>query len=163
MLPNYKSILVATDLSPHSEMVFRHAVVLARQSGASIHLLYVIPQIDASVRGYVATVLGSDNLSKLEQSHQSEALQKIRKDLEDFAVEEFKDHPEELKRFSGVDIRHGSPSEQILASADQCDADLILMGTHSKGVIEHSFLGSVAEKVVHKSDRPVFIIPLPHR
>jgi nucleotide-binding universal stress UspA family protein len=35
------------------------------------------------------------------------------------------------------------------------------MGTHGKGVLEHAFLGSVAEKVLRKARKPVFIIPLP--
>lgn len=161
MLPTYKTILVATDLTPHAEHVFKHAVMLARQSGASIHLLHVVPQVDASMRRYVATVLGSDSLEKLERDHQQDALQKIREELEEFAKTELVEHPEDLKRFAGVDIRIGNPVEQILASADQCEADLLILGTHSKGIIEHSFLGSVAEKVLQRSTRPTFIIPLP--
>jgi nucleotide-binding universal stress UspA family protein len=35
------------------------------------------------------------------------------------------------------------------------------MGTHSKGALEHALLGSVAEKVLHKTTRPVFVVPLP--
>ena len=163
MLPSYKRILVTTDLTPHASLVFRHALVLARQFAASIHLVYVIPQIDASVRSYVSSVLGSENLAKLEQDHQFEALQKIRKDLEEFAHSELEEQPEDLKRFGGIDLRQGNPADQILAAAAQCEADVILMGTHSKGFIEHSFLGSVAEKVLHKADRPVFVIPLPPR
>ncbi len=163
MLPNYKSILVTTDLTPHSEYVFKHAMMLARQCNASIQLLYVVPQVDASIRNYVATVLGRDSLEKLEHSHQQEALQKIRRELEEFSKTELEGHPEDLKRFTGVDIRIGDPVEQILASADQFEADVLVMGTHSKGLIEHSFLGSVAEKVLHKINRPTFIVPLPKR
>ncbi len=161
MLPIYKSILVTTDLTPHAEYVFRHAVLLARQSRARIHLLHVVPQIDASVRNYVATVIGSDNLEKLEHSHLQEARQKIRAELETFAETELSEHPEDQELFAGVDIRTGYPVEQILAAAEQCEADLIVLGTHSKGAIEHSFLGSVAEKVLYRSRRPTFVIPLP--
>ena len=161
MLPNYKSILVTTDLSPHATHVFKHAVMLARQNDAEMHLLHVVPQVDSSVRSYVATVLGSDSLEKLEQSHQQDALQRIRAEIEEFAKAELADHPEDLKRFTGVDIRQGNPVEQILAAAEQFDADVIVMGTHSKGILEHGFLGSVAEKVLHKAGRPTFVIPLP--
>lgn len=161
MLPTYKSILVATDLTPHSTHVFKHAVLLARMCDARVQLLHVVPQVDASVRNYVATVLGRDNLEELERAHQQDALQKIRKDLEEFAHTELADSPDDLKHFSGVDIRIGNPVEQILAAADQFEADLLVLGTHSKGAIEHSFLGSVAEKVLHKSHRPTFVIPLP--
>jgi len=35
------------------------------------------------------------------------------------------------------------------------------MGTHGKGIISHTFLGSVAERVLRRIRKPVFIIPLP--
>jgi len=35
------------------------------------------------------------------------------------------------------------------------------MGTHGKGWITYTFLGSVAERVLRRSRKPVFIIPLP--
>lgn len=161
MLPTYDTILVTTDLTPHSTHVFKHAVMLARQSNASIHLLHVVPQIDSSARNYVATVLGSDSLEKLERTHQQDALQKIRAEIEEFAKSELADYAEDLKRFAGVDIRIGNPVDQILKSAEQCEADVIVMGTHSKGIIEYGFLGSVAEKVLRKAGRPTFVIPLP--
>ena len=41
------------------------------------------------------------------------------------------------------------------------NCDIILMGTHGKGVLIHALLGSVAEKVLRHSRRPVFVIPLP--
>jgi len=161
MLPKYDSILVTTDLTPHATYVFKHAVILARQNDAKIQLLHVVPQVDTSMRNYVAAVLGKENLVNLEKAHQQEALQKIRADLEDFAKTELADHPEDMQRFAGVDIRIGDPVDQILASADLFEADLIVMGTHSKGVIEHSFIGSVAEKVLQKARRPTLVVPLP--
>jgi len=39
-------------------------------------------------------------------------------------------------------------------------ADLIVMGTHGKGALRYAFLGSVAEKVLRKTLRPVLIVPL---
>jgi len=38
---------------------------------------------------------------------------------------------------------------------------VIIMGTHGKGIIRHTFLGSVAERVLRRVRKPVFIIPLP--
>jgi nucleotide-binding universal stress UspA family protein len=161
MLPTYKSILVTTDLNPHSTNVFKHAVMLARHNDAEIHLLHVVQKLDPAARNYVANIMGSDNLESLERSHQQEALQKIRTELEGFARAELADHPEDLKRFCGVDIRIGHPVEQILAAAEEFKADVIVLGSHSKGVLEHGLLGSVAEKVLHKSRRPTLVIPLP--
>jgi len=51
--------------------------------------------------------------------------------------------------------------KSYLEKADEFGCDLIVMGTHGKGRIAHAFLGSVAEKVLQRSKKPVFTIPLP--
>jgi len=35
------------------------------------------------------------------------------------------------------------------------------MGTHSKGAIANTFLGSVAQKVLQRIKIPVYVIPIP--
>lgn len=40
-----------------------------------------------------------------------------------------------------------------------CDA--IIMGTHGKGIISHTFFGNTAKRVLRRTRKPVFIIPLP--
>ncbi|GAB6147125.1 hypothetical protein JCM12294_45690 [Desulfocicer niacini] len=39
------------------------------------------------------------------------------------------------------------------------NADLIVMGTHEKGV-SHTFLGTVAKRVLQRSRTPALIVPL---
>ena len=58
-------------------------------------------------------------------------------------------------------VRIGDPAEEILKKAEGNDCDIVIMGTHGKGVITHAFLGSVSEKVLHRISKPVFVIPLP--
>lgn len=160
MLPTYKNILVATDLTPNSEYAFRHAVMLARQNDAKIHLLHVAPDIDASVRGYVSAVVGEGNLKKFELVHDEEARQEIAKEIDSFAKSELADLPEDLTRFAGATVVHGNPVAEILKASDAIDADVIVMGTHGKGAFNYTFLGSTTEKVLRKSRRPVFAVPL---
>ncbi|NCO53672.1 MAG: universal stress protein [Deltaproteobacteria bacterium] len=161
MLPTYQGILVATDLSPHASLVFRHAVMLARFHKAPIYLVHVVQKLDNSARTYVATVLGEESLNRLEEDHQKEALQTIRQKIVDLAQAELAGFPEDQARFSEVEVRIGNPVEQILAAVKQHQADVIVMGTHSKGRIEHSFLGSVAEKIIARAVCPTFVVPLP--
>jgi len=160
MLPAYKNILVTTDLTPNSEHAFKHAVLLARQSQARIHLLHVVPEIDAQIRGYVSTIMGNRQLDKFEKEHEQEAREKIRRELDHFAKEELTGTPEDLERFAGAIVVHGQPAPQILNISDHVDTDVIVMGTHGKGELAYTFLGSVAEKVLRKTRRPVFIVPL---
>ena len=161
MLPRYNKILVPTDFTPNSDYAFKHAIMIARQNDAKIHLLHVIPEVDSSMRTYLSSVLGDGKLEELEQKHMKEAQDKGQKSLNSFAKKESATLPEDLARFAEVRVDIGHPVGKILDIADQLDVDLIVMGTHGKGVLEHAFLGSVAEKVLKKSTRPVFVVPLP--
>jgi len=160
MLPSYQNILVTTDLTPNSEHAFKHAVMIARQSNAKIHLLHVVPEIDSNFRSYVSAVMGEGNLDKFEKDHESEAKNKIKRELDHFAKTELTNFPQDLERFVGSIVAHGNAVAEILKTADSLQADVIVMGTHGKGELEYTFLGSVTEKVLRKSKRPVFAVPL---
>jgi nucleotide-binding universal stress UspA family protein len=160
MLPSYENILVTTDFSPNSELAFRHAVMLARHNNARIHLLHVVPEVDSTVRSYISAVMGKGKLEQFEEINDTQAQKKLKDDLDHFAREELADHPEDLKRFAGATVVHGHAVPRILKMADDVNADVIVMGTHGKGAIEHTFLGSVAEKVLQQSRRPVLVVPL---
>ena len=160
MLPNYQSILVATDLSANAVYAFKHAVMMARRNQAKLYLLHVIPEVDASMRSYISAMMTKGSLDKFENQHEEEARQQIADGIKAFATEELADHPEDLKRIAGIEVLHGNPVAKILQTADRLQVDVIVMGTHGKGAMEYAFLGSVAEKVLRKSKKPVFVIPL---
>lgn len=160
MLPVCKSILLATDLSHNAGEAFKYAVMLSRPDQATIHLLHVVPEVDNSVRTYVSAVMGEGSLDKFENQHEELARQNIRKALDEFARTELKDHPEDLERIADIVVEHGQPAAKILEVSDELNADLIVMASHGKGALEYTFLGSVTEKVLRKTKRPVFVVPL---
>jgi len=53
------------------------------------------------------------------------------------------------------------PVNGILSSADHLDADLIAVGTRGQGLVARLVLGSVAESVLHRTERPVLASPPP--
>jgi len=161
MLPNYRNILYATDLTINSEYAFKHAVMLARTSQAKIYMLHVIPEIDAGFRTYVSTVMGQGMLESFEEKQEEEARKDLTARLEQFIQNELADRPDDLKNIASIEVVHGHAVEKILMTADKMDADVIIMGTHGKGAITRAFLGSVAEQVLHKTKKPVFVIPIP--
>ena len=55
-------------------------------------------------------------------------------------------------------LRAGVAWEQILVTAKEVDADLIVVGTHGRRGVPRALLGSVAEKVVRLSPVPVLTI-----
>lgn len=141
MLPQYEKILVTTDFTENSDYAFRHAVILARQNNARIYLLHV--------------------LTELEETNRDKAFSVLKQDLEEFAQKELKNHPEDYEHFVEPLVAGGNPVHRILETADAIGAEIIIMGTHGKGPIDHALLGSVAEKVLRKAKLPVFVIPLP--
>ncbi len=52
-------------------------------------------------------------------------------------------------------LLEGGPSREITAYTERSGADLVVMGTHGRGGIDHILVGSVAERVVRSSSVPV--------
>ena len=47
----------------------------------------------------------------------------------------------------------------ILQQADEHDVDLIILGTHGRGVVYQMLVGSTSEGVLRKTSRPVLLVP----
>lgn len=159
-MSGYRRILYATDLSDNAAHAFAHAIGLARQYDAEVTVVHVLPKIDPSVANYVNMVVGEKKLIEFGREHDAQVVEAIRLRLKSFAEEELKDVPEDLKRVVAIEVCHGTPAAEILEMADRIEADLVVLGSHGKGRINYAFLGSVAEKVLRKIRRPVFIVPL---
>lgn len=55
-------------------------------------------------------------------------------------------------------LKEGVPFHQILKTAKEIPADLIVLGTHGRTGLAHAIIGSVAERVVRESNCPVFTV-----
>ena len=55
-------------------------------------------------------------------------------------------------------VRYGHDAEEILDHAAQPDIDLIAMTTHGRSGFKRFLLGSVAEKVLRHSPKPVLLV-----
>ncbi|MFB6090444.1 MAG: universal stress protein [Halobellus sp.] len=135
----YQTILVPTDGSEQAESALDHAVGLAREHDATLHLLYVADSNRDSV-----TTLGGEVVDALEREGE--------RILEDAA-----------ERLGGtvdlVDaVETGDPVETILDYADRVDADVIVMGTHGRRGLDRYLLGSTTERVVRRASVPVLTI-----
>lgn len=160
MIPEYKTILYATDMTPNAAHALKHAISLARKYDAKVKVLHVLAEVDSSVVNYVATMMGEAQLAALEVQHHQEVAKEIKKRIKAAVDEELNSHSDDLARIVGVEAHHGNPIAVILQQADECNADLIVIGSHGKGKLSYAFLGSVAEKLLHKSHRPVLVVPL---
>jgi nucleotide-binding universal stress UspA family protein len=161
MIPKINKILYATDLSANSAYAFRYAVNSAEHHDAQIAILHVLEELHGTARSIVDTYIDEDQREKLFEEKMVETKHRITERLRVFCEKELKDRPECIDRVQSIEVVEGYPAEVILKKADEFDCDIIIMGTHGKGIISHTFLGSVAERVLRRIRKPVFIIPLP--
>jgi nucleotide-binding universal stress UspA family protein len=161
MIPKINRILYATDLSPNSEYAFRFAVNSAIKHDAQIIILHVVEAMPAAAHAQMVFQLGAEKARKIFEKRVATALNLIRKRLKAFCEKELADDPKASDRVQAIEICEGFPAEEILEKANELNCDAIVMGTHSKGVIANTFLGSIAKRVLRRTRKPVFIIPLP--
>jgi nucleotide-binding universal stress UspA family protein len=160
MLPEIKKVLYATDLSRNSAFAFRYAMSFAERQNAEIVILHVLEEISPSTRALLSLYMAENQLMNV-LAEKRDIAEKIKTRLNAFCEQEYRDAPSCTSRVSGIEVTEGYPAEQILRKADELNCDAILMGTHGKGTLAHTFLGSVAQKVLKRVRKPVFIIPLP--
>jgi len=142
-----KTLLVAVDFSDSSEAALAYAVELAKPLGAK---LVVMHSYELPVYGFPdgALVASVDVATRIMQGAQTglEAM-----------VERYKS----VAELSTI-VRQGVPWEEVHAVAEEVDADMIVIGTHGRRGIARALLGSVAEKILRTSTRPVLAIHAGH-
>lgn len=156
MIPQIKKILYATDLSKNSSYAFLYATDMAKRHEATIVILHAVEPIPAYVNTY------SGITAAIKEGQQGEIIEGIKKHLQEFCKKaEAQIGPPCIELVSKILVPRGHPAEEILNAADKEGCDVIVLGTHGKGFLAHTFLGSVSSAVLHRTRKPVFIIPLP--
>ncbi|MGZ3418543.1 MAG: universal stress protein [Polyangiales bacterium] len=142
-----RTILAPVDFSAGSDHSLEVALDLAEKLGAAVHVLHVY---QIPVYGFPdgAFLAGPEVATKL-----SEAAQK---GLDGLVERAKKRSP----KVHGI-LRQGAAPEEIVATAKEIGADLVVIGTHGRKGIAHVLLGSVAERVVRTSTVPVLTIRTP--
>jgi len=144
-----KTILYATDLSVYSESVLEHAVFLASQNRACLHMVHVF---DASDEPHVPHWQRPPYMESLESRVRELSMSAMDRLLEGAGAGDLEIVRELLKG--------RSVAGQILSCAEQIEADLIVMGTHGRRGLRRILLGSVATEVLRLSTCPVLAVPL---
>ena len=161
MIPKIQRILYASDLSDNSAYAFRYAINSAKKHDAKIIILHVLEELSATSRTLVAFYLNEEQQKNISEENIAHTMDRISNRLKIFCDRELKDDPESMDRIESIEICKGYPTEEILSKADALNCDAIIMGTHGKGIIKNTYLGSMAKKVLRRVRKPVFIIPLP--
>lgn len=142
----YQSLLVPLDGSPTSEQALVVAQAIARQSGATLHLVHVrtphntifvpdAPVVDADMHA-----LGHQHATAYLQKHVSAQL------AEGFAAESalLSNQPSIAGALSNYAVEH--------------DCDLVVLTTHGRRGFERMWLGSVADALVRSCPLPLLLV-----
>lgn len=138
----FSNILVPVDLSDEStwHRPIEAAVGLARQAGATLHVLSVVPPVDSPL------VLGM-----LPRDHEKRMYETARQELSAFVDEHV---PDDLD--ARPQIAMGRVHQEVIRAAAELDCDLIVMGRGGEQRGGH-LLGSNTDRVVRHSTIPVMV------
>jgi nucleotide-binding universal stress UspA family protein len=147
-------ILVPTDFSDAASRALEQAFALARPRGVEILVLHSLPPVIpmASPMGEVG-FSGLVETGRLLDDYTRELREDASRRLEDLKAKAPKEIP--LKTALEENLE---PQQAILEKARSWNPDLIVMGTHGRGGLEKLLMGSVATRVLHRSDRSLMLL-----
>jgi nucleotide-binding universal stress UspA family protein len=143
-----KKVLVPTDFSDCAHQALRYGMSFAKEYGAELVLLHVIENLTV---GYA---------SDLFPVPMAEVFQEI----SGYAKTELAKLGEEaLSRGLKVEAQvvQGKPSAEIIRFASEREIDVIVLGTHGKGMLDQALFGSTTERVVRRAPCPVLTVRMP--
>ena len=139
----YDRILVPTDGSECADRAVEHALDIAGQYDAELHVLSVVDSRDVS---HSAPAISPDQVEQ------------TLRDRAESVVEEVADRAEAAGVDAVTAVEPGIPDDVVVEYAEDEDCDLIVMGTHGRTGLERYLLGSVTERTVRRSSVPVLTV-----
>lgn len=148
--PKIQTILVPTDFSEPTRDQLDYSVWLAQTVRARLILLHVLQTMPlAEAVNWLDGVAPPTGEAALWEQVKH-------------ASEQQMGRLKELYAAAGVEIttrvKEGVPFVEIIRTAEQEQADLIVMGSHGRTGVRHLLIGSVAERVVRKAACPVLVL-----
>lgn len=140
-------ILVAIDFSDSSDKAFNTALFMATKFSARLILVHVINE-PIDLRGFYVPHISFDKLEE-----------EIRVGAEKMMEHFCRTHFSDFDNYESY-IVPGIPYQEILATAHDKQAEMIVLGTHGRTGLDHVLFGSTAEKVVRKATLPVLTVRL---
>ncbi len=137
-----RRVLVPVDFSDATETAVRHAREIAQTYGAEIDLIHVVEE------PIYPNVYGVDPVEFPTQ----EVVERVEAQLADLAREEI--------GFEHVMVEAavGPPATGILDYIEKNEVDLVVLATHGRTGFERVLMGSVTERVLRRSPKPVFVV-----
>lgn len=151
-----RTLLVATDLSPHADQALTRTALLASQHAATLIVLHVIDHV-------LGTDRPPDNLLRLMFGAGGEVEQQLRQRATQALQARLAAMELPVAHNAHIEAHLGTPFLEIIRQARAQHADLIVLGAHGGHYLKRWLLGTTTERVVRKGDRPVLVVKRPAR
>lgn len=150
-----KKVLIALDYNSSAQKIAEEGYALAKSMNAQTTLLHVVSDAAYYSSDIYSPLMGFDSFTdfKFIGTTSVEELKEAALDYLDKSKQHLNDNTIQAV------VKEGDFGEQILETAKEIKADMIVMGTHSRRGLEKILVGSVAEKVLRHSTIPLLIIP----
>ena len=144
----FNKLLVTLDGSEYAERVLPYVKSSYRFN--SVVLLLAVPEVpEAEMYGGMV-----------------EEIRQLRRQAEDQALEYLNRVASELQE-EGIEteviVAGSRPAQTIISVAEGEDVDVVMMASHGRGGLDRLFVGSVADRVVHQTEIPIFLVPIQER
>ena len=139
-------VLLATDGSEEAELATRAAVEMCEGTGSELHIVYVEPLPDFMKNGHGTPGFDRELYEMIEEEAR-ETLRKLVWRVKVAGGTVAKAH-----------LGMGAVAEEIVAFADELEADLIVVGSRGLRGIRRTLAGSVSESVFRHARCPVMVI-----
>ena len=149
-------VLIALDYDPTAQTVAEGGFSMAKAMNAEVILLHVIADTVYYSSTAYSPIMGFTGQMEMEQIQWDSAgtlkkvtshyLNNVKEYLGDEAIQTI--------------VAEGDFADAIIKAAEDLDADILVMGSHSRKWLEKIILGSVTEKVLKITTLPLFIIPI---
>lgn len=152
-----QKILIAVDDSKYADHAAGFGFDIARTYHAEVGLVTIVEPIIYQPSGTNDSMTG---IPMVENPNVNEAeMLKIQTESAENTIQQT------IKKFAGnlkvtQFTEYGLSADSILKCSTEFNADLVVVGTHSRTGLERLFMGSVAEHVVRHSRVPVLVVPL---
>ena len=150
-----ETVLIALDYDPTAQKVAETGYSLAKAMNAEIILLHVVSDPLYYYSTEYSPIMGFSGYAETIQM-QLNSLEGLKKESLNF-LDKSKHHlgDETIQTL----VKEGDFADTILETAKEVEADIIVVGSHSRKWLENIVMGSVTEKVLHHTTITLFIIP----
>ena len=152
-----KKVLIALDYNPSAQKVAEMGYLIAKAMKAEVVLLHVINESSYYSAVTHGTIMGFPGYIDPGLTNISTPAELKKKSL-DFLEKtklHLKDETIAIEAIEGF-----AAAANILKVAEKVNADLIVIGSHSRRWLEKILVGSVTEEVLRDSKIPLYIIPI---